>query len=149
MHINLDKKRPILHHCGDSDVYAEMDMEDVRTRLFLPQHFHLDKFTEQFPTATFLLTKRPAEQWAESVSNWFDLQKRFFKVFHIHHSYPGWPKQPLIDIYNNHTQEVRQYVLDNPSHTLVEIDVEENGIADDMVRIFGGSIDCWPHTPPN
>ena len=150
MHTNLQKKRNILQSCGNADVFAEMDMEDIHRRLFLPQHFHLDKFTQQFPNATFLLTRRsnPAD-WASSVSAWFDLQRRFMNVFQIHRDYPGFPQQALIDIYTNHTEEVREYVLQNPSHALVEIEVDAPGAAEEMVRVFGGSADCWPESEPN
>jgi hypothetical protein len=46
------------------------DLSPPFDRIFLPQHFQLEKIHEQFPRATFLLNQRPVASWVASVLDW-------------------------------------------------------------------------------
>ena len=50
----------------------------------------------------------------------------------------------LMTIYNLHMDRVRAFVRDNPSHKLIEIDVDDANAADVLVEAFDGfKPNCW------
>ena len=138
---NIKNGRPILENCGNYTVYAQMDSE-LGNSIFLPQRFKLDLLHDYAPNATFILNVRPAEEWVKSVSNWFGLGGRFLNLFKID------PKkvaryEVLKEIFNNHTQFIRDFVQVHPSHSLVEVDISHSSAGTILADSFGLIESCW------
>lgn len=51
--------------------------------------------------------------------------------------------------YCSHVNRVRDLVSRNPSHTLVEVDIEDPEIGQRMEDIFGVDKSCWGHSNAN
>mmetsp|Transcript_27603 Transcript_27603/g.49740 ORF Transcript_27603/g.49740 Transcript_27603/m.49740 type:complete len:445 (-) Transcript_27603:167-1501(-) len=137
--------QPPLSQCGKADMYAQID--DGR---YFPQIELLEELVHGHPNATFFLTYRSMEKWYQSISHWPPklspkLDERFKKL-HI----TGSPSNEGIsnleefsDWYCKHVQRVRHIVSQNPSHTLVEVNIEDPGIGQRMEEIFGIEKSCW------
>jgi Sulfotransferase domain len=164
---NLNNKRPILEGCGDYPVYAQLDGEMKSSGInhipmshFLPQHFHLDELHDYDPNATYVLPLRDAMAWAESVINWFNMRKRLVSAYRLHQIPQAFdvmkPKKNITrmreflrDIYMNHTETIRQFVRQHPSHTLVEFDIAQPNAGTIMSQAFGLPSECWNHENKN
>jgi hypothetical protein len=111
--------------------------------LFLPQRFQLDHLHEYAPNSTFILNLRPSADWVRSVSNWFGLGGRFLTRFHIDHNKVERRLQVLEDIYNNHSNFIREFVRQHPSHTLIEVNITSVDAGRVMADAFGLDESCW------
>jgi len=158
---NIEANRPPLQGCGNFDVYAEINQSfgrarqkkganQVPTTIYFPQVEALEKFHEAYPTATFILNTRNFEHWIGSVDNWSILRSRFVKS-----DIRGLPAgvgndvNDLRNFYNGHYTRVREFVRNNPSHALIEVDVESDSAASLMEEAFGISASCWGHANTN
>ena len=64
------------------------------------------------------------------------------KHFHIDHRKTN-RTQALIDIFNNHTDFVRDFVAKHPSHRLVEVNIADPNAGKILTREFGLVERCW------
>ena len=177
---NLQQNLPILYRCGNFDVYTEIngprkfmlnesghkgylqddgsfDFNGPGSRIFLPQHYYLDKIHDQYPNSTFVLNMRPAGAWTNSVMRWGrDLAVQLVNEYHAQSH--GRFKLPsnltemvcsLTAIYNDHIATVRRFVQDHPSHALVEINIEDPNADEHLARAFGLDAKCWSHVNKN
>ena len=111
--------------------------------MFLPQRFHLDRLHAFSPTATFILNLRPDKDWVHSVTHWFGLGGRFLRLFRVENENTD-RNQALLDIYNNHTAFVRNFVRLHPSHALVEVDISSPNAGKALSDAFSlRSESCW------
>jgi hypothetical protein len=110
--------------------------------MFLPQHFQLDLLHDFAPNASFLLNLRPAQDWVNSVTNWFGLGGRFLKLFRVDYRKVN-RRLALEEIYNNHTEFVRNFVRQHPSHRLVEVDISRPNAGNVLATAFGLRQSCW------
>mmetsp|Transcript_25361 Transcript_25361/g.31251 ORF Transcript_25361/g.31251 Transcript_25361/m.31251 type:complete len:393 (+) Transcript_25361:115-1293(+) len=167
-----------LEKCGihNYDVFAQMDVEGVKNRvtrgdkivslnaIFLPQVKALDTFHKYYPNATFILNTRDPKRWAASVGKWFNMRINLLRTDLPEIGYSltntsleetefGFPaisrKFPLISIYLNHYQRIRDFVHDHPSHALVEVDIESDEAGKIMAESFGLDAGCWGHSNSN
>jgi hypothetical protein len=135
-------------------------------RILLPQHHYLDRIHEQYPNATFLLNLRPVEQWVESVMNWpsglkMELPNEFFAQHQQHNGtsqfderlHPPRVLSELPDvlryIFDFHSQHVREFVKQHPSHTLIEVDITDDNAGIILADAFGLNETCWGHFNKN
>ena len=139
--------------------------ERFKPRILLPQHHYLDKIHEQFPNATFILNLRPVDSWVISVLNWpsglkVELGHEFYAQ-QVERNFPAFgndwsaPRPPrtlteligfLRFLYQYHSQHVRDFVQQHPSHALVEIDITKNDTGKILAEAFGGlDANCWGH----
>jgi len=144
---NRKRGRPILEGCGEYDVYAQMDAEVGRS-IHLPQHSDLDLLHAYAPHATFLLNLRPAEEWRKSVTSWYGLGGRFLTLYKIDVKKVN-RTQALIEIYDNHTSSIREFVRRHPSHALVEVDISNVSAGMVLSEAFGIPSTCWGWHNPN
>lgn len=149
-----------------------------RPRILLPQHHYLDRIHEQFPDATFILNLRPVDDWVKSVINWptnlkLELPYEFFaqhkngnltasfgKDIEPPAQYRGLfadeflvrPKQLaglLKYFYNYHSEHVREFVKQHPSHTLIEVNITHDNAGRVLADAFGLNETCWGHFNKN
>jgi len=144
---------PPLSKCKKKlDVIAQIDNGG-----YFPQIELLEELVHGVSNATFFLTFRSMEKWYYSIKHWPPrmngphMDDRWKKS-----NITGSPSneresnpEEISDWYCNHVKRVRQIVAQNPSHTLVEIDIEDPGIGQRMEDIFGIDKSCWGHTNVN
>eukprot|EP00934_Nitzschia_sp_Nitz4_P005424 Nitzschia sp. Nitz4//scaffold45_size130396//75938//76747//NITZ4_003457-RA/size130396-processed-gene-0.104-mRNA-1//-1//CDS//3329552422//5414//frame0 len=130
-------KKPPLLTCGGYDVWAQMDVENLGQCHF-PQIEDLDALHEEVPEATLILNTRNLTRWVKSVKNWLgdrgSMAMRLAKC-----SVGPASKQPqdLMDWHLAHLQRIRDFVKLHPSHTLVEVDVEDPQAGHVLATAFG------------
>ncbi|KAL3788952.1 hypothetical protein HJC23_000236 [Cyclotella cryptica] len=136
---------PPLGRCNEADVYTQLD-----NGRYFPQIELLEEFFKGYPQATFFLTFRNMENWYQSLSNWppnrtkhYPLTKRFLGT-----NITGLPKDLGNDIsafstwHCNHVKRVRSLISNYPSHSLVEIDIEDPTVGDYLAKVFGIGKSC-------
>ena len=136
---------PPLSTCGDADVYAQLD-----NGTYFPQIELLDEFVQGHPDATFFLTFRSMEKWFHSISHWpprkgnphMDDRLKMLNITGLP-SGNGRNVEEFSDWYCKHVQRVRAIVAQNPSHSLVEIDIEDPATGQRLEDIFGIDKGCW------
>ena len=151
---NLQAGRPALHGCGDYHVWAQLDWAPIglpikkKKQCFFPQLSALKELHEQYPEATFVLPTRPPRHWIASVDNWQHADYRMREVLAAC-NLPGLPtgRKPsdteLASFYVQHSRTVRTFVANHPSHTLIEFDLEEPGVAQKLALASGVPATCW------
>ena len=142
---------PPLAQCGNANVFAQLDNGQ-----YFPQIELLEELVHGHPNATFFLTFRSMDKWYNSLKNWPPrkngphMPRRFTKL-----DITGLPTgkgknlYELSDWYCKHVERVRDLIAKNPSHTLVEVDIEDPDTAQRMEEIFGIEQSCWGHKNAN
>lgn len=51
----------------------------------------------------------------------------------------------LAEWFRRHVLQVREFVRKNPSHKLVEVDLEDTLAGEKMGAVFGTNASCWGH----
>ena len=163
---NTNNNSKPLQSCGNYEVYAQMDVEEVGFCV-LPQIEYLDELYNEAPKATWLLPTRNITKWARSSQNWIGgsgkslayrlskcksnrsqqrNKKRKNKSNSNHTPIPQsqlfiGPKTPytkdLIGWHEQHLERIRHYVMTHPSLSFLEIDIENPSTAQIMVDHFG------------
>ncbi|KAL7539143.1 hypothetical protein ACHAXR_009046 [Thalassiosira sp. AJA248-18] len=143
---------PPLSLCEHADVFAQLDVN-----YYFPQIELLEEFVHAYPNATFFLTFRDMEKWYQSISaepKWSS--GPFLDELIKKSDITGSPSnegrsnpEEFSDWYCKHVQRVRNIVAQNPSHTLVEIDIEDPWTPERMEDIFGIKKSCWGHKNGN
>ena len=128
---------------------------------FLPQHYHLDELHDAAPNSIWILSLRRPEDWAKSVIGWLDMAQRILESdFCYRRKKTGATAQPplpssyddkmafLIAFYESHTQKIRDFVKNNPSQSLIEVDISSSDAGMVLARKFqahhaGASASCW------
>jgi hypothetical protein len=111
--------------------------------MFLPQRFQMEELHASAPTSTLVLNLRPARDWVKSVTHWFGLGGRFLTRFKIDLRTVKDRHQVLEEIYNNHSQFIREFVKTHPSHPLLEVDITSENAAQVLADAFGLEESCW------
>ena len=148
---SVEANLPPLAKCAQADMYAQID-----DAIYFPQIELLEEIVQGHPNATFFLTFRSMEKWYHSITHWPPRPKGphmsdRMKKFNI----TGSPNlddndpEDFYDWYCNHVQRVRDIVARNPSHTLVEVDIEDPTVGQRMSDMFGIEKSCWGHTNVN
>ncbi len=144
--------RGVLLEDGSLELHRTADKLD-RTwlyRHFLPQHFHLQRLHEENPEATFILPLREPEAWANSVFHWFEMRGRVVNEYiAFNHSVQRPGKQNAMEwlkrIYQEHTNYIRDFVQEHPSHVLVELNIADPDAGKRLAEVFHLDESCWGH----
>lgn len=148
-HANFVAKRPLLHGCGDFDVWAEINYtpEGERTgECFFPQVSALQQLFDYAPNATWVLPTRPANHWVDSVVAWGTMQQDLTACdLDDLPAGEGNETAALARFYEAHTAKVRAFARRHASTlTLVEVEIEhEAAAAHAMSAAFGIDASCW------
>ncbi|KAL7504607.1 hypothetical protein ACHAXN_002493 [Cyclotella atomus] len=139
------------HHCIAAEVYSQID--DGRNSF--PQIDYLEHILDTYPNATLLLAFRNMDSWYHSLSKWTrnntnlaqDLVKADIKglptgMGNNVHDFSTW--------FCNHVNRVRDAVSKSPSHTLVEIDLDDEvKTRQFMSNVFDVDASCWGRANAN
>ena len=119
---------------------------------FFPQDSALPELYAAHPNATWVLPLRPVTNWIRSVDSWVrgfrkrGLRKRFEDCDLL--DLPtgvGDSDDAMAAFYFSHNTRVRNFVIDHPSLTLVEFDIEAESPRPESVMqaAFGIDEHCW------
>ena len=121
----------------------------------------LEGIAKYYPYSTILLVTRNATSWHKSIKKWGTLLHRWGKVCKFDGSYHGeqvqhWnnlyqsesKEQYWADFYNAHTQKIREFVMNHPSLTYVEVQLEDPKMGE-ILEYYTGIpstcvMDCHP-----
>ena len=125
----------ILKACGNFRVFTQMDfteqMDGNGTCIF-PQMDYMDRLYQDSPNATWILPFRNTTDWLQSVMNWgtneTNLGIRFerkcgWTEFTSENKTKIKQEEEVVQFICNHVKNVRQFVKDHPSLSLIEFDI--------------------------
>lgn len=149
---NIQQNRSdIFHNCGNYSVYSDLAYLNAPHGCFDPSVYGLEAFYKSHPNGTLVLSTRSPTQWLDSVQrfrfrNW-DLYSTLQRCPDL------WPKQPrhranltrhdLLDFYQWHQENVRQFAINHPSLTFIEVHLEDSNAGAILEDNIGISRRCW------
>ena len=141
----LAEKAP-LAGCGDFDVFAQVDGPWRDGNCFLPQMFALNRLHLTYPDATLLLPTRPAAKWVKSYalrrgSN----MRKLLSACNLPTCGSSCVNSDNLfaAFYDEHTLAIRTFAKQNPSHTLIELDVDAEDAGEQLANATGVGSHCW------
>jgi hypothetical protein len=148
---NLLHGQPLLANLGDYEIHTQLDGETNDGGYFLPQHYDLEQLDKASESAIWILNLRPSNEWARSVLQWLDLGRRLENDYYERFGTSlvgAIAKQPttfafLVEFYNNHTRQIRDYAQSHPSRTVIEVDITSNQTVTGLSKYFQVRSDCW------
>jgi hypothetical protein len=151
--------KPPLATCGDYEAYAQADVAypDAKVGCYFPQIQALEAIHNENPSAVFVLNLRNVTHWTTSVWNWppnvppgpshpMSLSYRLGKCEVGPNS---TSPEALAAWYCEHTLRIREFVAQHPSHTLVEVDIEDAASGEKLANFFGVDPSHWKHKNKN
>ena len=120
----------IFRLCGDYQVYTQMDhVNRFGIGCYFPQIQYLERLYTDAPHATWLMPIRNVSHWLNSVNKWFGMRKLYgtcnFRP-HLSFGHEDFKEDAnMMALYCNHIQQIRQFVADHPSLSLVEFRIED------------------------
>ena len=126
-------------------LYAELDAQENNGGITLPQWSFLNEIHMSMPNATWILNLRNPQEWLQSIDRWKDLRQRLVN-FQGGDDFPrkrGLHDHEMIDFYNIQAQRIRNFVQQHPSHTLVEVPIDQPNAGQIMETAFGITSECW------
>jgi hypothetical protein len=125
----------------------------VSTRMFFPQHFNLEDIHQSYPNATFLLNLRPFDSWIKSVQTWgVGLDWQFVNEFYRRGELTFLPQDKtnktemaeiMRIIYDRHHERVRSFVMEHPSHALIEVPILDPDAGNILAEALGLDPTPW------
>ena len=156
---NNTSREARLRQSGSHSLGVIPSISGIKPLCLYPQITRLDEIHAAYPNATFVLNTRPVDRWIESISKWNGDETRseqgYLRQVLTKCNFAGFPSgvggtdEEMREFYNGHSERIREFVRKNPSHTLVEIDIEEDGAAAAMEAAFGISSICWKQHNPS
>ena len=136
---------PLLESCGGYDVWMQVDT--VESHCFFPQLSGLDLIHEESPSATFLYMFRDVDNWINSISHFRGgstkrrLQKcgKKGRIPFLEGSKPDQLRKFRCES----VKYVRNFVENHPSHTLIEIDLDNPESGKILSQLFEIDEECW------
>ena len=144
----------------ESDVLGVIpSLSAIRPLCSYPQINHLDKIHSAYPQATFILNTRPVDRWIQSISKWNGDDRRseqgYLRQVLTKCNFESLPAgvgesdEEMREFYTGHSERIREFVRKNPSHTLVDINIENENASAVMEAAFGISSICWKQHNPS
>lgn len=129
---------PLLASCGNYTAWAQLDTEEA---CYFPQLSALSEIHEEAPTATLVFLFRSIDRWIQSV-------KHFRQGFMLHRfgrcRLPYWQdRRHLKEWFCEVVNQARQFAATHPTHTYVELDLEDPHTSHWASQAFGINESCW------
>lgn len=144
---NIRNNLPMLHECGKVDVFSDSGFEDLNT-CYHPSLSALETFYQSYPRGTILHFYRDPKKWIRSMKTWN--KGYMLRAWRVCKSQDGYfplgenaTDEDFIDLYEKHTQRVRQFATEHPSITFAEFETEDPDLADRMEEVIGLQKSCW------
>ena len=106
----------------------------------MPQVQYLQEIHDESPMSTFILNKRNVTKWIKSMKGWNgrgwgSMDERFVQCGNAT-GLNATDEQSLEVYLSGHFEMIRGFVQRNPSHALVEIDIEDPNTGCIMSELF-------------
>jgi hypothetical protein len=129
---------PLLESCGNYTAWAQMDSEEA---CYFPQLSALDLIHKEAPQATFVFMLRDIDKWVHSVENF---KKGAMKRRLKRCQFPYWTgNEHLKEWFCEVVNHARRFVAEHPTHSYVEIDLDDPSSSQFASTAFGISESCW------
>ncbi len=152
---HIEENTTILENCGNFTVFSQMDVNNVRRDgrgCIYPQVQYLNELYHDSPNATWILPFRNVTNWIQSLEHWKRMKFRIASQC----DFPelGFPLSPssdktdedFINLYCNHVKQIRRFVNDHPSLSLVEFSIEDPNAGEYLAGVFPGvDAKAWGH----
>ncbi len=116
----------------------------------------LENIAKHYPEGTIMLVTRNATKWFNSFEGWGGILSKWRKICGFDGSLEGegmeyWSdsyhssrskRQYWIDFYEAHTQKIREFALQHLSLTYVEVELENDKMAEQLERYTGVKQSC-------
>eukprot|EP00550_Attheya_septentrionalis_P011363 CAMPEP_0198303732 /NCGR_PEP_ID=MMETSP1449-20131203/57041_1 /TAXON_ID=420275 /ORGANISM="Attheya septentrionalis, Strain CCMP2084" /LENGTH=451 /DNA_ID=CAMNT_0044006239 /DNA_START=39 /DNA_END=1394 /DNA_ORIENTATION=- len=135
-------------------IYAQMDVELPHETVFegimrpfacyMPQVNDLEQLSASYPKATFILNTRNASRWVNSLRTFLDFDEKLKQC-----DLKGFPagtgdtNEEFEAFFHEHAQNIRNFVKNHPSHTLIEVNIEDPNAGTQLAEAFGQNAKCW------
>ena len=129
---------PLLSSCGNYTAWAQLDTEEA---CYFPQLSALSEIHQEAPTATLVFMFRSMDEWIHSVKNYKQgfMLRRFRRC-----QLPYWQgRRQLKEWYCQVVHHARQFAATHPTHTYIEIDLEDPQTSQWASQAFGIQESCW------
>lgn len=153
MEKNIEANEPPIENCGNYTVLTQMDYTTFSYCVF-PQITYLEEIYNEAPNATFILPFRNVTGWIKSISEWVipgaknpTLRLRLnkscdFTSIGIERNSLS-EDENMMKLYCNHVKNVRQFVHDHPSLTLIEFSIEDPNAGNILASHFPVDASNW------
>jgi hypothetical protein len=143
---NVMQGRPPFAGCGNYHVWSDNGFIRGK-RCYYPSIHGLKSFYEHYPNATILLVKREKEAWRQSMRHWKKgaLLRKWWKACSRDFPLKNANDSQVETFYEKHADRIRRFVRDRPSLTYIEIQLENNDVAEELEGKIGISKTCWGH----
>jgi hypothetical protein len=156
----IEKGKAPLASCGNFDAFMQMDLADNPLDICVfPQIQYLDEIYKENPTATLILAFRNhVTKWVKSVANWKSrahgpFQDRIANLCEFPNigftKSMGGTEEDLIGLACNHVKQVRHFVHDHPTLSLVEIDIDDPNTGNYLATLFPVNSEHWGNENKN
>jgi hypothetical protein len=140
----------------DSGVEAllQIDTENNEAECVFPQMSYLEELHAEAPNATYILNFRPVMDWVSSLIRCEGMGKAMYLRLQ-NCNLPDFPKgkgnttAELKDWLCGHVRNIRNFVAEHPSYSLIELNLYETRNADIMSTLFHTDPSCWVHANKN
>ena len=140
-------------YCGEYDAYGEMNYV-TNAPCVWPQIDLINQIHNEAPEATFVIIFRNISSWIESVDRWTEpdgstLREALANKCGIGGKHNNLTDEDLENFFCNHVNKVRDFVKAFPSHSLIEVQLEDDKAASILSNQFGIEKSCWGHENKN
>eukprot|EP00977_Amphora_coffeiformis_P004447 scaffold945_cov170-Amphora_coffeaeformis.AAC.27 len=138
------KKRDPLVMCGNFTVWTQMDYHPPSLPIY-PQIQYLHELYSVAPNATYILPFRNVSKWVYSLTHWDshgrapNFRGRFNSAVIPELNWTrnmGKKDSDYEILFCNHVRNIRKFVVERPSLSLVEIDIEDKITGEYLESIF-------------
>lgn len=123
------------------------DLQQHNIQCYYPLINALEEVYTSYPNATILFVVRETEGWLKSIQNYhdgfiMDVWKRCRTL-----GFPGLDGtlEDFREFYEWHKEMIRNFALEHPSLTYIEVDLEASDAGDILQDRVGIDANCWGH----
>jgi len=155
---NVTNGTGILSNCGNHTVFTQMDFisfvkkNQTDHKCIFPQIQYLNELYHDSPHATWILPFRNVTKWIESITHYHFMRKRMSKFCNFpelgFHNEKNKKKtdEDFVNVVCNHVKQIRQFVNEHPTLSLVEFSIEDPNAGKFLASVFPGvNGTAWGH----
>lgn len=129
---------PLLSSCGSYQAWAQLDTSES---CYYPQWNYVHRIHEEEPRATLIFMFRDVDKWVNSVLNF----RKGSMIQNLERCEPmNWQgRMSLKEWFCRIVNFSRRFAMDYPSHTYIEIDLDDPDSSRLAAEAFGIEESCW------
>lgn len=139
---NAKLDRPVLQGCGSYTMLADIGAV-YGAECYYPMVHGLEALHRDYPTATWLHIVREAGAWADSLLGFYNIAWKMATKCDGFPRAPNTTKNDWMQWYRDQTERVRQFAIEHPSLTYIEVRLESPSTAAILEQTIGINGSCW------